>query len=181
MGGSEGERDLPLNNMKKELLKYRLEPLLEMKRRARKKAEIALARAIVKLEQEKKKLKKLEEEKKEIIQKRKNFRLKLHERMVSGDAHAKDGWAGMNFLRKLEDDEKKKDEEIERQKEVIENCEIQLKRAKRDYIDAVKEQRVMEKHKELWKKKVDQEITRAEEREMDELGNVIHQLKANES
>lgn len=163
--------------MKKELLKYRLQPLLEMKSRARKKAEIALARAIVRLEQEKKKLKKLEEEKKEIIRKRKEFRLRMHEQIASGDAHAKDGWVGVNFLRKLEDDEKKKDEEIERQKVVIENCEIQLKRARRDYIDAVKELRVMEKHKELWKKKLEKEITREEEREMDELGNVIHQLK----
>ena len=83
----------------------------------------------------------------------------------------------VNFLRKLEDDEKDKTEEIRVQKQVIENCELQVKRARRDYIDAVKDLRVMEKHKELWWKKVKAEISRAEEKEMDELGNVIHQLR----
>ena len=72
---------------------------------------------------------------------------------------------------------KKKDEEIKVQKQVIENCETQVKRARRDYIDAVKDLRVMEKHKALWWKKVQAEISRQEEREMDELGNIIHQMR----
>ena len=76
--------------------------------------------------------------------------------------------------------EKKKEEEIQRQKEVIEQCEVQVKRARRDYIDAAKELRIMEKHKELWKKKLQKELSKIEEREMDELGNVIHQLRQHE-
>ena len=163
--------------MKKELLRYRLQPLFDMKARAKKKAEILLARAIIKLEQEKKKLEKLKEEKEAIIKKKRQYRLELHEKIAAGHAHVKDGHIRVNYLRKLDDDEKKKDQEIEEQKQTIEQCELQVRRAKRDYIDAVKEMRVMEKHKDLWKKKLNLEITRQEEKEMDELGNIIHQLK----
>lgn len=148
-----------------------------MKQRARQKAEIALARAIKALEEAKKKLKKLEEEREEIIRKRKECRLDMHRKLSSGESQAREGHIRMNYLRKLEDDQKDKEKEIEEQKRVIEECEIKLKRAKRDYIDAVKELRVMEKHKELWRKKIQKEISREEEREMDELGNVIHQLR----
>ncbi len=165
----------------KNLLKYRLQPLLEMKKRARQKAEIALAQAIARLEREKKRLRKLEEEKQAIIKRRKDCRRELHNKVLEGHAHAHDGSVRVNYLRKLEDDEKKKDEEIVAQKQLIENCEMQVKRARRDYIDAVKELRVIEKHKELWKKKVQKELNRIEEREMDELGNVIHQLRHSEA
>ena len=163
--------------MKKSLLKYRLQPLLEMKQRARKRAEIRLAQAIVRLDKEKKQLKKLEEEKQKIIQKRKECRRELHMRVAEGDAHVRDGSIRVNYLRKLEEDEKKKDEDIVRQKETIQNCETEVKRARRDYIDAVKDLRVVEKHKELWWKKLQAEISRQEEREMDELGNVIYQAR----
>ncbi len=163
--------------MKPELLRYRLQPMLELKLRARKQAEVRLAQAIVRLEKEKKQLKKLEEEKQKILQRRKECRRELHEKVSEGRAHVKDGSIRINFLRKLEEDEKKKETEIVDQKQVIESCTLQLKRARRDYIDAVKELRVMEKHKGLWHKKVQKEISRIEEREMDELGNVIHQLR----
>ncbi|MBI3540903.1 MAG: hypothetical protein HY073_02025 [Deltaproteobacteria bacterium] len=163
--------------MKKKLLRYRLQPLVEIKTRAKKRAELRLAQALVKLENEKKKLKKLEEEKKEIIRRRKECRLELHHKVSEGEAHVRDGSVRVNFLRKLEEDEKKKEEEITQQKKVIENCETEVKRARRDYIDAAKELRVMEKHKDLWWKKVQAEIDREEEKEMDELGNVIHNLR----
>lgn len=163
--------------MRKALLRYRLQPLLILKERARKRAEVLLAKALLRLEEEKKKLKKLEKEKEEIIRHRRECRMELHKKISTGHAHVRDGSVRVNFLRKLEEDEKKKAEEIENQKETIINCELQVKRARRDYIDAVKDLRVMEKHKELWRKKVQAEITREEEREMDELGNVIHQLR----
>ncbi len=163
--------------MKKSLLRYRLQPMLDMKERAKKKAEIRLAKALKELDEARKKLKKLEEEKQQIIRRRKECRRELHEKVAAGAATAKDGHNRVNYLRKLEDDEKQKSEEIEQQKKAIEQCEMQVKRARREYIDAVKDLRVMEKHKELWRKKLQHEINREEEKEMDELGNVIHQLK----
>ncbi len=163
--------------MKKHLLRYRLQPLVELKTRARQKAEIKLAQAIVRLEKEKKKLKTLEEEKEKILQRQSEGRMELHRKIAAGGAHVRDGSVRVNFLRKLEEDEKQKADEIAQQKELIQECELQVKRARRDYIDAVKDLRVIEKHKELWRKKVQAEISRDEEKEMDELGHTIHQLR----
>ncbi len=157
--------------------KYRLQPLLQIKERARQRAEILLAKAIARLEREKKQLKKLEEEKQKIIARRKEVRRELHEKMLSGNAQARDSQIRGNYLQRLEEDQKKKETEIEAQKKLIEECEVQVKRSRRDYIDAAKELRIMEKHKELWRKKLDLELSRQEEKEMDELGNVIFQLK----
>ncbi|MBI2083114.1 MAG: hypothetical protein HYT76_06050 [Deltaproteobacteria bacterium] len=156
-------------------LKYRLQPLLEIKERAKKKAEILLAKAMARLEEEKKRLKKLEEEKQEIIRKRKEIRRHLHEHVCTGQAKVKESNFGINFLKRLEEEEKQKDQQIEQQKQVILDCETQVKRARREYIDAARELKVMQKHKELWRKKLQLFLSRKEEDEMDELGNIIHQ------
>ena len=158
-------------------LTYRLQPLLELKKRAKQRAEIELARAIALLEEGKKRLKRLEEEKQEVLRRQKECRLKLHEKVASGRARIRDGSFRVNFLRKLEEDEKVKQTQIEAQQKRIEECETAVKRARRDYINAVKELRIMEKHKELWRRKVELELSRREEREMDELGNIIHHLR----
>ena len=127
-------------------LTYRLQPLLELKKRAKQRAEIELARAIALLEEGKKRLKRLEEEKQEVLRRQKECRLKLHEKVASGRARIRDGSFRVNFLRKLEEDEKVKQTQIEAQQKRIEECETAVKRARRDYINAVKELRIMEKH-----------------------------------
>ena len=159
------------------LLHYRLQPLLDLKTRAKEQAEIKLARAIARWEAEKKRLNEMEAEKEKIIQRQREERRGLHLKVSSGQAKVKDGSFRVNFLKRLEEDEKRKTEEIEAQRRVIEDCETAVKRSRRDYIDAVKDLRIMEKHKLLWQKKVQLELLRREEKEMDELGNIIHQLK----
>ncbi|MDO8643543.1 MAG: hypothetical protein Q7S00_01070, partial [bacterium] len=89
--------------------KYRLQPLLTYKVRMKKKAELALARAIRRLEKEKEKLKKLEEEKEEIIRKRKERRQELHKRVGSGVSAVRDSTVHINYLRRLEEEEKEKE------------------------------------------------------------------------
>jgi hypothetical protein len=70
-----------------------------------------------------------------------------------------------------------KEKEIERQHEIIAEAEERVKKAKRDYIDAAKDLKTMQKHKELWQKKIMKELNYKEQKEMNELGNVIHQLR----
>jgi flagellar export protein FliJ len=156
--------------------KYRLEALLSIKRRLKKKAEALLAVAIKNLTEAKERLKELEKEKEEIVKKWEKSRVEMKTKMVDGSAIG-EGKVHLNYLRKLKEDEEEKEEEIEDQKEVVSEAEEEVKSARREYIEACKELRVMEKHKELWQKKVKAEITRREEREMDELGSTIHQLR----
>ena len=88
-----------------------------------------------------------------------------------------EGCFHVNFLRKLKEDREAKEEEIEKQKEAIETCKGNVAKARRDYFEAIKQLRMMEKHKDLWKKKVALKLLRKEEKEMDELGQTIYSLR----
>ncbi|MFA4970973.1 MAG: hypothetical protein WC683_00065 [bacterium] len=156
--------------------KYRLEALLRIKARLKKRAEVALARALIELKKAREKLEELKEEKKKIVERWREARQEMR-RDLSAGIVVKKGNVHVNFLRKLKEDEEKKEEEIEDQKAVVEDCETAVAKARREYIDASKQLQIMEKHKDLWAKKVRDELTRKEEREMDELSTTIHQLK----
>lgn len=158
------------------MAKYRLQALLTIKQQMKTKAEAALAFAIKALMEAREKLKKLEHEKEEIIEAWKQARREMKLR-VGGGVMIGEGNVYVNYLRKLKEDEENKQDEIDDQKGVVEESEQAVKAARKEYIEACKELRVMEKHKELWEKKVKAEISRKEEREMDDLGNVIHQLR----
>ncbi len=157
--------------------KYRLQVLLVIRQRMKRKAEAALARAIKELIDAKKKLEKLEEEKKKITLRQKEMHLEMSQKMAASVAHVGEGNVYVNYLRKLKEDLEAKEEEIEEQKEVIREKEEAVALARREYIDAAKECKVMEKHKELWEKKQRDELSRKEQHEMDELGTTIHQLR----
>ncbi len=156
--------------------KYRLQALLTIKANALRRAEIALAKAIIALRKAKERLKELEEEKKEIEGKIRKAPPEMRDRMSLG-AQIGEGKRHVNFLRKLKEDKAQKEEEIEDQQQLVEERTEDVARARRAYIDAAKALKVMEKHKELWEKKIKEELTKKEEREMDELGSTIHQLR----
>lgn len=157
--------------------RYRLEPLLLVKEKHKKQMEIELGRAIKNAKEQKERLKVLEEEKQEIIRRKRAARLKLSEYIVSGETRIANSSIHLNFLEKLQDDLQAKDLEIVDQHQRIEEAEEEVKKARRNFIDAVKDLKAMEKHKELWKKKLLKELSAREQKEMNELGNVMHQLK----
>lgn len=156
--------------------KYRLQALLTIKENERRRAELVLATAIKELAEARKREKELIKEKKEIIEKWKESRDNMSKDMTAGSSIF-DGNVHTNYLRKLKEDEEEKEKEIEEQKEVITEALKAVADARREYIDASKELKVMQKHKELWMKKVEKEISRKEERELNDLGNTIHQLR----
>jgi len=156
--------------------KYRLQAMLTLKTRMKKRAEQGLARAIIALREAREKLEELKEEKLRIIERWKEARREMTGRM-GGGAMVGEGNVHVSFMRKLKEDEEKKEEEIEHQEIVIEDRESEVAVARREYIDACKECQIMEKHKELWTKRIRQEISKKEERELDELGGNMHQLR----
>ncbi|MFH1829441.1 MAG: flagellar FliJ family protein [Pseudomonadota bacterium] len=156
--------------------KYRLQALLNLKARLKKKAELVLAKALIALKEAKERLEELEKEKEKIIERWKQARAEMKRKEKAG-LIVKESNVHVNFLRKLKEDEEEKQMEIEDQEQVVEDCETAVAAARREYIDAARELQVMEKHKELWQKKVSQEISRKEQKEMDELGGTIHQLR----
>lgn len=153
--------------------KYRLEVLLKTRERDKKRAEEALARAIKALNDARKKEERLVAEKKKIHQAWIDKRQEMRDRMDLG-GFVGEGNRFVNYLRKIKEEEEAKQEEIDRQREVIVQCQEKVAQCRRDYIDAAKAMQVMEKHKDLWRKKRAHELSRKEEREFDELGGIIH-------
>lgn len=157
-------------------VKYRLEALVRVKHRARQRAEIALAKAIVALKTARERLKTLQDEKQALVDEWHRMRAEMDERMQMGGV-VNDGTMFVNCLRRVKEDEAAKDEEITQQERVIERAEEQVVRRRRDYRLAAQELQVMEKHKELWIKREQAMLTEKEEKEFDELGQTIHELR----
>lgn len=155
---------------------YRLQPLLRIKTRAKHLAEVALARALLALKEAREREKVLVRERDEIAKRQVAVRGEMSERMREGGI-VQDGNVYVRFLRKLKEDAERKTEEIEDQRKQIARCEELAGRRRRDYIDAAKQLQIMEKHRELWAKKVAAALSREEEKQFDELGNTIHQLR----
>ncbi len=157
-------------------IRYRLEALLRMKERAKRQTEIALAKAIKELEEEKEKLKNLFEKKEELQKKREKARTDMRNKVATGQSRIQETQFHLSYITKLKEDEEALDKEIDEQKESVEVAEKKLKRARRDYQDAASELNVMEKHRELWIKKQKQALSVLENKEMNELGNTLHQM-----
>ncbi len=156
--------------------RYRLQALLIIKEREKERAAGELARAIAALLEARKKEQELIKEKEEIVRKWFKARDEMRNEMDKGAVIA-EGNTHVSFLRKLKEDEEAKQKEIDEQHEVVLEASTRVAKARREYIDAAKEHQVMVKHKDLWQKKIQAELSRKEEREFDDLGNVIHQLK----
>ncbi|EKD42134.1 MAG: Flagellar export protein FliJ, partial [uncultured bacterium] len=168
-----GRRE-PLLIMKKE--RYRLEPLLTLKERQKRETEIALAKSIKALEEERNKLEKLMVLKNETTQKREQSRQQLSDKVASGQSMVKSSQFHLGFIEKLKEDLEKIGMEIKEQEESVELAKEKLKRARRNYIDAAQELDVMKKHKELWIKKNKHQLSALENKQMGELANSMHQI-----
>ncbi len=164
--------------MAKKKEKYRLEALLKVKYKNKREAEIELGKAFKNLKEEEQRLKDLEEEKKKIIETRESSRREMALKLASGESQISESHGHLNYIQRLQEEEEKKDQEIEEQKEEVKRAEERVTQARRDYINACKEVKMMEKHKELWKKKMLKELEKEETKQMNELGNVLHQMKS---
>lgn len=158
------------------MARYRLEALLKLRQREKKKAELLLARQLLELKEAKEKLSCLKEELKGIKEKEKEKRKKMDEEMIHG-ARIQEGCFHVNFLRRLGEDEEAKKGEIEEQKGMVALAQEKVAKAKKGYFEAIRSLRIMEKHKALWMKKLMEALTRKEERAMDELGQTIYGLR----
>lgn len=156
--------------------KYRLQVLLIIKEKAKKQAEIALSKALRRLEEEKRALKRLEAERDAVIRRIEQERAKMVAKVAAGDALVKDPQVHLNFVRKLKEDLEELELRIELQKEAVKRAEQHVQRCRRDYILAAQELNTMEKHKELWEKKQQAALSALENKLMNELGNVVFQM-----
>lgn len=156
--------------------KYRLEPLLIMKVKAKKQKEMDLAKAIKELDAEKVKLEDFHKIKRSLQFDQQKVKDRMRDQMATGQAQVRQSQYHFNYIDKLKDDEGHIDREIEDQEFMIEKADRKVKRVRRDYIDAATEVNMLEKHKELWQKKVQEKLSFEENKLMNELGNNVFQI-----
>jgi len=157
-------------------LKYRLEPLVRVKEKAKRASEIKLAKAIKEVKEEEEKLKRLIEKREELKAKKNKVRVEMSDKINTGQANVRESQMHLGYLMKLKEDEEALEKEIADQDEAITRAKEKLKRARRDYMDAAYELNVMEKHRELWNKKQRKAMSALEDKQMNELGNVVFQI-----
>lgn len=156
---------------------YRLEALLKIKKRAKRQSEMDLARALREEKEEKQRLESLEEAKEKIIKRKDVLRNEMKEKMAEGGVSIKETQLHLRFIDKLNLDQESVEKEVVDQKKLYQMAKEKTQRARRDYMDAASELNIMEKHKELWQKKLNKQLTALENKKMGELANVIHQVQ----
>lgn len=156
--------------------RYRLEAMIKIRKQEKRRQEIALAKALSSLQEAKKKLEKLKEEKEKLVLEQKEAHREMSDKMRSGGLIGI-GCFHANFLRRLKEDEEKKTEEIVSQTQVHQEAKELVAKTRARYIEAIKQLRMMEKHKALWMQKLRLENIRKEEKKTDELGQTMHQLR----
>jgi flagellar export protein FliJ len=152
---------------------YRLQTLLEIRERAEEAAKQAFSEAMVKLAQEKKKLKEMEED----LERRKAER-KAKVKAYFDEVMAKGAGAGglammTRFEERLKDEEAQLALEIDRQKEAVKAAERVVEQKRAEMAEAAKELKAIQKHKEGWTKEIKRERDQREEAAAEEIGNAL--------
>jgi flagellar biosynthesis chaperone FliJ len=157
---------------------YRLQTLLEMRERAREKAEQAFSDAIKALEEQKAGLKRLEQELEQRKAERKQKVMAHFQQVMARGTAGPNGFTMMNrYEERLKDEEAQLALEIERQKEAVTAAERLVEQRRREMAEAAKELKAIEKHKENWQKQLRAERQAKEELNQEEIGNTLFLMR----
>jgi flagellar export protein FliJ len=154
--------------------KYRLQIVLDQKKEKRDEAAKRLNEAIEALRQEERVLAKLEDDLRKNRETREKTELEISEKLamgVLGIGKVQGMWV---YIKSLEAQEKQILEYIERQKVKIKQAQQVVDKARLALIEAAKELKLMEKHKEKWMARIKKEIEEKEQKEMDEIGSAMY-------
>ncbi len=160
--------------------KYRLEPVLEQKERAKKDAEKALAQARAALEAEKKTLEELEAEKQSLLDRIEESRHQRDQKAMEGELTVQASRQYKLFIQRLHEERKEADVRIYKQTRVVERAEVEVQKAKDHLLTCAREHEAMSKHKEQWIKQQELELQKKEQKIMEEIGMVQHLKKQRE-
>lgn len=153
---------------------YRLQTLLGLRERAKEAAEHALTEAIAAKKREEDKLKELELELSRMVEARHKYRREYMEKAMKGEMAAQGAVTVNHYIEHLKALEKRKEEGIEDQKEVIAAREQEVQAARQVLLEKTQELKALEKHREKWLEEVLKERATKEELEMDELAQTIY-------
>lgn len=157
--------------------RYRLQPVLGAREQAKREAEQLLAARMAQLAEAEGELARREREVESCRGRQAAARAEMLE-MMSGGAAAARALAHRTHLADLRAQEENLRAAAEEQREVVARCEAELERARAALVEAAREVRVIEKHRENWRERERRETARREQKINDEIGAILHERRS---
>lgn len=154
---------------------YRLQVLLDMRKRAEEEAKENFARAMQALREQERILLEMETELERMIEDRKRRRKEYADKLASGEMKITDQSAANRFIERMKEKEQEQRGRIDGQRENVREAEKQLKRMQDALVKATQDLKALEKHKENWQTEVKKERQVKEEDMLDEIAQTIFQ------
>jgi flagellar export protein FliJ len=159
--------------------KYRLQPVLGAREAAKHEAERLLAARMAQLAEAEEELTRREREVESCRERQASARAEMLEVMDGGAAAAR-ALAHRTHLADLRAQEESLRAAVEEQKGAVARCEADLERARVALVEAAREVRVIEKHRENWRERERRETARREQKLNDEIGAILHERRSSE-
>jgi flagellar export protein FliJ len=156
--------------------KYRLEPVLGAREQGKREAERLLAARMAQLAEAEEELARREREVEACRARQAAASAEMLEAMSGGAAAAR-ALAHRTHLADLRARERELRAEAEEQRGVVARCETELERARAALVEAAREVRVIEKHRENWRERERRETARREQKINDEIGAILHERR----
>lgn len=153
---------------------YRLATLLSLRERTKDEKERALGVAMAELERQKARHKALEEELAQMRHRREQLRREYMDKAMRGQVGAQEAVRHNAYVEHLKDMEKRQQEAIAAQAEVVAEHERLVEVARGELVEATQELKALEKHREKWLDEVKKEIAAKEEAVMDDIAQTIY-------
>ena len=159
--------------------KYRLQPVLGAREQSKREAERLLAARMKQLAEAEEELARRLGEVEACRARQAAARAEMLEAM-SGGAAASRALAHRTHLADLRAQEETLRAAAEEQRGAVARCEAELERARAALVEAAREVRVIEKHKENWHERERRESLRREQKINDEIGAILHERRSSE-
>lgn len=159
--------------------KYRLQPVLGVREQSKREAERLLASRIAQLAEAEEELARRAREVEACRERQASARAEMFGEM-GGGAAASRALTHRTHLADLRAQEEGLRAAVEEQRGAVARCESEVERARAALVEAAREVRVIEKHREGWHERQRREAARREQKLNDEIGAILHERNAPE-
>lgn len=153
--------------------KYRLETVLDIRNRAKDEAARQVALRFQQLEKAEQELARRRMNLQNCYEKQNQAQAKMSEDLSKG-LQAQSILAHQNYLNDLRKQEIELQAEVEKQIQTVANAEKEVEKAREKLVEAARELKAIEVHKENWKISERTEENRREQKISDEIGSILH-------
>jgi flagellar export protein FliJ len=155
------------------LPKYRLQPVLDKRQKIKEDAEKALGAAQKKVDEEKKKEEECIQRVNQAKQKKEDAKAEMSRKMLEEKLEVEKIRRHKDYLKSLDFEIKKTEEQLADQRNRVKAAEQVVEQKRAELVEATKEYQAIEKHKEKWATALKKAMEEAEEKEAEEIGNVL--------